>query len=99
MLSQLREALGGADEHAGTSRRIFRLPDFPPDSVRQVLDEGVCERAARAYYRRRLGPMPGGVEVARVADRYYVYGSNRAGEWTTLSIFTLQFEAIGHVAD
>jgi hypothetical protein len=100
MLSHLREALAGEEEHAATSRRIFRLPDVAPDSVRLVLDERVCERAARVYYRHRLGPMPGGgVEVARVADHYYVYGSNSAGEWTTLSVYTLQFENIANVAD
>jgi hypothetical protein len=98
MIGRLRQALTATDSAGVQARRIFALPAVPPDSIRMVTDERVCERAARVYYRFRLGPMPGGVEVARVTDRYYVYGRNRAGEWTIMSVFTAQFHELANVA-
>jgi len=93
----VRQALANMDSAGVRLRRDMRLPDVPPDSALFVSDERVCEQAARAYYRYRLGPMPGGVEVARVADHYYVYGQNRAGEWTILTIFTLRFHDVASI--
>ena len=90
----LRQGLAKTDSAGVRWRRRMLLPDVPPDSALLVSDERVCESAARAYYRYRLGPMPGGVEVARVADHFYVYGQNRAGEWTILEVFTLQFHSV-----
>lgn len=74
---------------------LYALPVVPPDSAVLVRDEGTCERAARAYYRYRLGPTPpGGVTVIRIGNRYAVYGAQRGGEWTILSIYSEQFEPI-----
>lgn len=98
MLMQLRQGLAGRDSARARWRQHMLLPDVPPDSAIVITDERVCETAARAYYRYRLGPMPGGVEVARVADHYYVYGQNRAGEWTILEVFTLQFHSVASAA-
>ncbi|MGH2898047.1 MAG: hypothetical protein ACRDMZ_05185, partial [Solirubrobacteraceae bacterium] len=65
------------------------------DSLVLVRDEHVCERAAHVYYRDRLGPTPpGGVTVVRIRDRYAVYGANRAGEWTIMTIYSLAFAPI-----
>jgi hypothetical protein len=81
------------------ARRLYSLPRTTRDSVLLVSDEAVCERASRAYYRYRLGPTPpGGVAVMRVSDRYAVFGANRAGEWTILSIYSLAFEPIANLA-
>lgn len=83
----------GADADFG--RRIYSLPRTTRDSLVLISDEAVCERASRAYYRHRLGPTPpGGVTVIRVSGRYTVYGANRAGEWTIMSIYSLAFEPI-----
>jgi hypothetical protein len=80
-----------ADEY----RKRLSLPMAPLDSIIVVSDEAICERAARAYYRHVLGPMPaGGVSVVRVGDRYAVLGGIRAGEWTVVTIFSLQFDPI-----
>jgi hypothetical protein len=85
---------GGPD-----ARFLYAMPRVPADSVVLVKDERVCERAARAYYRHRLGPIPaGGVTVVRVANRYAVIGGNRAGEWTILTIYSLDFHDIAHIA-
>ena len=79
--------------------QMYHLPALPPDSAVVVTDERVCERAARTYYRHRLGPIPpGGVAVVRVGNRYLVYGDNRAGEWTILSIYSDRFELIANIA-
>jgi hypothetical protein len=84
---------------ADMNRRLHDLPKVPRDSVVQIKDERVCERAARAYYRFHLGPTPpGGVFVLRIANRYVVYGATRAGEWTIVSIFSPQFEPIVNIA-
>jgi hypothetical protein len=98
MMMHIRQALAYRDSAGVGARRRMLLPEVPPDSALFVSDERVCEQAARAYYRYRLGPMPGGVEVARVADHYYVYGRNRAGEWTILTIFTLRFHDVASIA-
>jgi hypothetical protein len=37
---------------------IATATNLPPDSVLIVTDEVLCERAARAYYRDKLGPAP-----------------------------------------
>ena len=79
--------------------RMYALPRMSPDSVVHVTDERVCELAARAYYRYRLGPVPeGGVAVLKVGNRYAVYGANRAGEWTILQIYSENFEFISGIA-
>ncbi|HEY2067195.1 MAG TPA: hypothetical protein VGG84_14675 [Gemmatimonadaceae bacterium] len=78
---------------------MYSLPAVPPDSAVLVRDERTCERAARAYYRHRLGPTPaGGVAVVRIGNRYAVYGAQRAGEWTILSIYSAQFDYIAGIA-
>jgi hypothetical protein len=97
--SRLREVVTDKGVEADLDRRMYNLPRVPADSVIAVHDENVCERAARAYYRYRLGPMPeGGLIVVRVRSRYAVYGANRAGEWTIMSIFSLAFEPIVNIA-
>lgn len=79
--------------------RMYSLPRLPADSVVRITDERVCERAAHTYYRHILGPIPaGGVVVLRVGNRYAVYGSLRAGEWTILSIYTDRFELVSNIA-
>ena len=95
-LDKIRGVLetGGAD-----AKYLYGMPKVPPTSAVLVTDERICERAARTYYRYRLGPIPaGGVTVIRVVNRYAVIGGNRAGEWTILSIYSLQFEDIAHIA-
>ena len=83
------------DSSQTANRRIYRLPLVSPDSIRIITDERICERAARAYYRDRLGPRPlESVTVAQVGDLYAVYGAERAGEWTSLDIYTRDFELI-----
>jgi hypothetical protein len=84
---------------ADQSRRVYALPRTTRDSVVLVRDERVCERAARAYYRDRLGAAPGfGVSVVRIHDRYAVYGVERAGEWSILVIYSPEFESIVRIA-
>ena len=95
--------LGGIRDVLGRNpivrEQMYFLPALPPDSAIVVTDERVCERAARAYYRHRLGPIPaGGVSVIRVGNRYVVYGANRAGEWTIMSIYSDRFEPITNLA-
>lgn len=95
-LRTVRSVLAGS---AIEREQMYALPALPPDSAIVVTDERVCERAARAYYRHRLGPIPlGGVTVVRVGNRYAVYGGNRAGEWTTLTIYSDRFEYITSIA-
>src|SRR5690348_14085997 len=95
-LDGIRDVLKG---NAIEREQMYALPALPPDSAIVVNDERVCERAARAYYRHRLGPIPGGgVTVIRVGNRYVVYGANRAGEWTIMSIYSDRFEPITHIA-
>jgi len=97
MIGFLRATLAATDSAGVSSRHEYELPDISVDSVQSVSDERVCERAARAYYRYRLGPMPtNGVAVARVGNRYAVYGNRRAGEWTILAIYTLRFEELAN---
>lgn len=80
-------------------RRLYSLPRVARDSVVHITDERLCERAATAYYRDTLGPpMPGGVTVARIGNRYAVYGGIRAGEWTIMTIFSMDFEPITNIA-
>jgi hypothetical protein len=93
---KMKRALEGSDVER---ERLYGLPRLPPDSVLVVRDEHVCERAARAYYRRELGPFPAsGIAVVRVGNRYAVQGTIRAGEWTILVIFSAEFEPIASVA-
>jgi hypothetical protein len=64
--------------------------------VIEIHDQAICERAARTYYRSRLGPYPAdGVAVVRFGDKYGVYGDIRGGEWTLLEVYNLNFEPIG----
>lgn len=92
----IRDVLKG---NAIEREQMYALPALPPDSAIVVSDERTCERAARAYYRHRLGPIPaGGVAVIRVGNRYVVYGANRAGEWTIMSIYSDRFEPIRNIA-
>jgi len=92
---QLQLLMMSTDSSETANRRLHRLPLVSPDSIHIVTDERICERAARAYYRHRLGPRPlGGVTVAEVGDLYAVYGARRAGEWTLLDIYTRDFELI-----
>ena len=88
-----------ADSATTNLRRIFHLPLVHPDSIVYVDDERTCERAARVYYADRLGPRPHrGVSVARIGDRWAVYGEKRAGEWTILDIYTRDFEHLVSMA-
>jgi hypothetical protein len=83
------------DSETTVSRRSYQLPRVSPDSVRIITDERICGRAAREYYRDYLGPPPvGGVVVIRVGDMYVVYGAKRGGEWTSLEIYTRDFEYV-----
>lgn len=94
-LESVRNALA---ERGPTAEQLYALPRVPPDSAIRVTDERVCERAARAYYRYRLGPFPlGGVAVIRIGNRYAVHGDMRAGEWTILSIYSDEFELISSI--
>src|SRR6476660_9031742 len=44
--------------------RMFHIARIHPDSVVYIDDERLCERAAKVYYRYRLGPRPlGAVSV------------------------------------
>jgi hypothetical protein len=83
------------DSETTVSRLRYQLPRVSPDSVRIITDEQICERAARQYYREYLGPPPlGGVVVIHVGDMYVVYGAKRGGEWTSLEIYTRDFEYV-----
>jgi hypothetical protein len=67
--------------------------------VEIILDQRICERASRAYYRYKLGPLPPeGAAVGRFGDKYGVYGDIHGGEWTILAIFNLKFENLGSYA-
>lgn len=80
------------------ARRRYAIPAAPPDSIVLVHDEAVCERAARAYYRHEIGPIPaGGVDVVRVLDRYIVSGAIRAGEWTIVTVYSRDFAPITNI--
>jgi uncharacterized membrane protein len=97
-LDWIRTVVSKHGIEADSSRRIYHLPELPADSVVLVTDERVCERAARAYYRHELGPMPaGGVTVIRVANRYVVSGALRAGEWSITTIYSTKFEPIANI--
>ena len=77
---------------------IMNLPRVHPDSIIYIDDERLCERAAKIYYRYRLGPRPlGSVSIARVGDRYVVYGYERMGEWAIMSVYTLDFRLIASI--
>lgn len=98
-VSRMRELVAGQGAEATATRRLYHLDAAAGDSVVVVSDERVCERAAREYYRHRLGPLPaGGVTVLRIGNRFAVEGAIRAGEWTILTIFSAQFEPIAHLA-
>lgn len=87
------------DSRSADGLRMFNLPRVHPDSIVYIDDERLCERAAKVYYRYRLGPRPlGSVSVARVGDRYVVYGYERAGEWAIMSVYTLDFRLIASIA-
>jgi len=87
------------DSRSVDELRMFNLPRIHPDSIVYIDDERLCERAAKVYYRDRLGPRPlGGVSVARVGDRYVVYGYERMGEWTVMNIYTLDFRLVASIA-
>jgi len=95
VVADFKEIVEAEGAEADMERRLYDLSRLPRDSVIHIVDERLCERAARAYYRHRLGPTPrGGVFVMRIGNRYAVYGANRAGEWTIVSIFSLQFDPI-----
>ena len=80
-------------------RRNYQLPHLPPDSVLVVTDERICARAARAYYRDTIGPLPlGGVEVLRVGHIYVIYAPARGfNHWSGLGFFTRDFEFISGI--
>jgi hypothetical protein len=64
--------------------------------VEIIMDQSICERASRVYYRYKLGPLaPEGAAVGRFGDKYGVYGDVHAGEWTILAIFNSKFESLG----
>ena len=72
----------------------YGFPVVPPDSIRLVTEERVCERLAQLYYRSRLGPRSAkGVAVARVGDLYLVYGEGRppGSYFDLLGIYTTAF--------
>ena len=95
---KLEPMMLSADSAAAEGRRSLRLPLVHPDSIVYIDDERICARAAKVYYRDRGGPMPLlGVSVARVGDRFLVYGENRAGEWTIMDVFNRDFEFIGAI--
>jgi uncharacterized membrane protein len=98
-MMHVRSIVSGHGVEADSARRMYSLPELPADSAFIVTDERVCERAARAYYRGTLGPMPvGGVTVIRVANRYVVSGTLRAGEWSISIIYSNRFEPIASIA-
>jgi hypothetical protein len=87
------------DSRSADQLRTFHLPRVHPDSIVYIDDERLCERAAKVYYRYRLGPRPlGSVSVARVGNRYVVYGYERMGEWTSMEIYTLDFRLVASIA-
>ena len=97
--SRIEPLMVSDDSRSVEELRLFNLPRVHPDSIVYIDDERLCERAAKVYYRDRLGPRPlGGVSVARVGNRYVVYGDERAGEWTILNIYTLDFRLLSSIA-
>lgn len=96
---RLEQLLDTSDPTHVRMRRDAFLPAVPADSIVPVHDAAICERAARVYYRHRLGPMPpGGVAVARIGNRYAVYGRERMGEWTLLVVYTSDFHPLANFA-
>jgi hypothetical protein len=97
--SRIEALMLSDNSESAAELRMFHLPRVHPDSIVYSDDERLCERAAKVYYRYRLGPRPlGGVSVARVGDRYVVYGYERAGEWTIMNIYTLDFRLVASMA-
>jgi hypothetical protein len=97
--AHLEELIRSNDPQTAYVRRDSRLPLVHPDSIRYIDDEQICERAARVYYRYRLGPRPlGAVSVARVGNVWVVYGEERIGEWTGLRIYNNEFELVASIA-
>jgi hypothetical protein len=95
----LEQLMRSNDPQTVYVRRDSRLPLVHPDSIRYIDDERICERAARVYYRYRLGPRPlGAVSVARVGNIWVVYGEERIGEWTGLDIYNSDFELVASIA-
>jgi len=87
------------DSSTSADRRLHHLPLVHPDSIVFVDDARICERAAKVYYRYRLGPRPPhGVAVARVGKLFVVYGDERAGEWTIMNIYTRDFQLVASLA-
>ena len=71
------------------ARDWWSLAALPPDSVILVTNDSVCDRAARTYYGHTDMVLPKEIAVARVGDRYAVYGSLSGGEWGVMELFTL----------
>ena len=96
---QIEPPMLSDDSRSADQLRIFKLPRVHPDSIVYIDDERLCERAAKVYYRYRLGPRPlGSVSVARVGDRYVVYGYERMGEWAVMNVYTLDFRLVASIA-
>lgn len=94
--AHLAELMLSNESRTAITRREQRLPLVHPDSIVYVDDERICERAARVYYRYRLGPRPlGAVSVARVGDMWVVFGELHIGEWTGLDVYNRDFELVG----
>jgi hypothetical protein len=96
--SHIEPLMLSADSAASSERRQLHLPLVHPDSIIYVDDERICARAAKAYYRERLGPRPlRGVSVAKVGEMWVVYGEKRAGEWTILGVLNRDFVEVAGV--
>src|SRR5688572_28504661 len=77
--NNVRALMQSDDSTTSADRRLHHLSLVHPDSIVFVDDARICERAARVYYRYRLGPRPPhGVAAARVGKLFVVYGDERA---------------------
>ena len=63
---------------------LHRMPVMPPNQIVMVVDEAICERAARAYDSARLtdrnGPVPARIEAVHVVALGRVYLVESAGD-------------------
>jgi hypothetical protein len=92
------EMVTAQDSGAVVSREMHGLPALRANAVRVVTDQAICAQAARVYYRHHIGPPArGGVTVVEAGDAYLVYGDSRAGEWSVLTVYNRNWEALASV--
>jgi hypothetical protein len=95
----LNGMLRSDDSSARKIRDQLHVSQVHHDSVRYIADYGICHRASARYYRDVIGLRTiRTVSVARVRDRYIVYGDKRGGEWTVVEVYDLAFRLIARTA-